>query len=647
MRLDAKTAREHREFIIMAFFLVLPFICSTTYSRDLIRQDSLKRDTLIIVPARLDQLKQYITPISGTGKVMPSASSSDEKTIVFMDSLKSRASKTYITRKLYDLLITSHDPLSGKQVSASSDAGFAMYKGKRIRKIEIQRLDVFGTSLKNPSYSNPNKIENFLNKTHINTNETIIRKNLLFKEGGTVSPIQLSDNERLLRELPFIYDARIVVVPVSDDDVDIVVITKDTYSIGADVQIDGIRKGNVSVYDKNIFGMGHQFGIEVPYNSGYGDSPGFGVNYLLNNIRKSFVNLNLYYLDGLGEKTYGFDLSRKLVSSSTKYAGGISIKELFTTNDLDSMIIPGRVKSNLQDYWLSRSFLINKESVSRIIVGARYINNNVFEHPLIFPNSYHNLQQYKMILGSAAFSVQKFHKTSLVYGYGRTEDIPYGELINITFGDEINEFKHRIYLGSFFSTGKSIGNIGYLYGAAGFATFLNQDNPEQGMLLLGTNYISNLFYLGKYRNRNFVNINYTTGFDRYSDEFLAFKKENGFSGFSNDSIKGSQRLTVGLESVIFSPVNYYGFKFAFFGFTDIGLLFGTIRNSNNRYILSGIGIGIRIRNDNLVFNTLQIRLGFYPNLPAYSSVSYLIISGEQLLYPPNFEPGAPSVLSYN
>jgi hypothetical protein len=648
MKPDANIARKLREFLRLACFPVFLFFCSNTYSQISGRQDSLKMDRVTITPVSLDPLKQFYfnSVIYSAGKLIPGGSPSDRRTVSFMDTLKTRASKTLITRKLYDLLITYHESVPVKEISSPSESGFSKYRGKKIRKIEVHRLSVFGTNLSDPVYFNPNKLEKLLNKTHINTNEFIIRKNLLFSEGDTITPIELSDNERILRELPFIDDARIVVIPVSDNEVDVAVFTKDIYSIGGDLRIDGLKKGNISVYDRNIFGMGHEFGIQVPYNSAYNDSPGFGVNYIANNIGKSFVNMNLYFLEGLGNRTYGFDISRKLVSSSTKYAGGISIKELFTTDNLDSMINPARVKLNLQDYWLSRSFLINPESVSRIIIGARYTNNNVFDHPFILPDSYHYLQKYKMFLGSAAWSVQKFHKANLIYGYGRTEDIPFGGLFDITVGNEINEFKHRIYLGSFLSLGKSINGIGYFYSSAGFATFLNHGITEQGMLLLRTHYISNLMYFGKYKNRNFVNIDYTRGFDRYSDESLVFKKENGFSGFSNDSIRGAQRLTVSLESVIFSPVNFYGFRFAFFGFADLGCLFGSNQYVSNGHFLSGIGLGIRIRNDNLVLNTLQVRLGFYPNLPAYSTANNLVISGQQLLYPADFEPGAPSVLTF-
>ena len=107
---------------------------------------------------------------------------------------------------------------------------------------------------------------------------------------------------------------------------------------------------------------------------------------------------------------------------------------MYTSEDLDTMPVPAPLKYNLQDYWLSRSFLINKESVSRIIIGTRYTINNVFERPLISPESYYNLQRYKILLGSAALSIQKYTKTNLIYSYGRTEDIPYGALLKFTAG---------------------------------------------------------------------------------------------------------------------------------------------------------------------------------------------------------------------
>ncbi len=191
----------------------------------------------------------------------------------------------------------------------------------------------------------------------------------------------------------------------------------------------------------------------------------------------------------------------------------------------------------MQDYWLLRSFLINKTSVSRLIFGVRYTNNYVLERPFSLPYSYHELQKYKMFLGSATLSFQKYYKTNLIYNFGHTEDIPSGGLIRMTAGKEINEFNSRIYLGGDASLGKSSKELGYIYISAGLGSFLEGSKGQQGILKLEMNYFSNLFILRDYMIRNFVNINFMRGFGRFTDEHITFSHLNGFSGFRNDSVQ--------------------------------------------------------------------------------------------------------------
>lgn len=578
--------------------------------------------------------------------ILPARVSFGNKNALFYDSLEIKASRYLITKKLYDLIVVSNPSSAQKQVSRSSQSDFSDHSGKIIRHITINRLDVFGTNINNPLVNNPSGLENFLNNTHLNTNEFIIKNNLLISPGDTVSPLILSDNERLLRELPFIDESRIILIPVSERIVDILVVTKDVYSIGANFELSSINSGSLALFDKNLLGLGHELRISMPFNPDLPDSPGFGIDYSINNIRRSFVGLDLFFFDGLGKKTFGLSMSKKLVSSATKYAGGISVREMFTTEDLDTLSTPEPLKYNLQDYWIARSFLLNRESVIRLILGARYTNNNVFDHPPILPDSFHYLQKYKIFLGSVSLSMQKYYKTNLIYGYGRTEDIPYGGLITITGGKEVNEFKNRQYAGLYAATGHSIRPIGYFYTSGGVSTFLNEGKTEQGMFRLSSTWFSNLMHLSSFRVRNFIRADYIRGFDRNRDEVLSYVSNNGFEGFRNDSAGGKQRLSLSLESVFFSPGNPYGFRFAFFAFGDLAYLFGTNQFISQGEVLSGLGIGVRIRNDNLVFNTFQIRFGLFPNIPAYSRTSWVTVSGEQLLRPNDFDPGAPTILPY-
>jgi hypothetical protein len=585
-------------------------------------------------------------PFNDPLSLRPPSNINLNKNLYFYNSLEVRASKRPLTKKLYDFLIVNPDTLNSKHITGTSDAIYYKYSGTRIRNISIERLNVFGVNINAPTASNPKKIDNVLNKTHVNTSESIIKKNLIFSEGDTISPLTLSDNERILRQLPFINDARIIVVPVSEKESDILILTKDVYSLGGSYSYKGLEEGSVSVFEKNLLGMGHEFGIDIPYDSKEPNSPGFGFHYRVDNIASSFINLNGFYLNALGDRTYGFSLNRKLVSSGTKYAGGISVIQMYTTVALKALTEEEPLKYNLQDYWIARSILVDKESVSRIILGARYKNNNIFDRPVILHDSYYNLQSYRIFLGSVAYSIQKYYKTNLIYSYGRTEDIPYGGLVKITAGKENNEFKQRNYLGAEFAFGESSKKLGYFYMSAGIAAFLNKVETEQGIISLNMKYFSNLIVLGKYKIRNFIYAGYTHGFDRYIDDRLYFYTENGFSGFRNDSVWGTQRVTLSLESVVFSPVNIYGFKFAFFGFTDFSSLTGSDQIPDKGIKLAGIGLGMRVRNDNLVFNTFQFRFGFFPNPPQYSRINYLLVSGEQLLTPYNFDSGPPSVIPF-
>jgi hypothetical protein len=598
-----------------------------------------------------------------------------DQTRNFFDSLKERASRRNFTRRLYDFVIVTPENHDYAEIENVSYEIYLPYSGRKIRSIEIQRLNVFGTDINNPTVTSANRTANFLNKTHIVTAESAIRNNLLFKTGDAISPLVLSDNERILRELAYIDDARIFVVPISDDEADIVVVTKDVYSIGLNYNYQGFKRGNATIFDKNILGLGHLVEFNIPFDFETSSHIGFGFNYSINNIRRSFIDFKAFYINGIGVnspfansdvshflkkesrqshwignpyriKAHGISLNRSLVSYTTKYAGGISFSKMETKEDLDTMTVASPLNYTLQDYWVARSFLLNSESVQRIIIGARYYNNNIFERPFIYEDSYHDLQKHKVFLGSIAYSRQKYYKTNLIYAYGRAEDVPFGALVRITSGKEIGEFRNRFYLGFDASTGRSIGRLGYFHAGMAIGGYMYKNEPEQGVISANVNYFSNLITAGKYRIRNFVNLNYTRGVDRFSDEYLNFVSENGFAGFRNDTIMGSQRFSVDIESALFTPSEFLGFRSVIYAFADMGLLTGTNVFASQNFSLAAIGLGLRVRNDNLLFRTIHIRFAYFPRKPEFSRIDNIVVSGGQLLQHQNFVPERPAVIQY-
>lgn len=565
------------------------------------------------------------------------------------ESLRDEASNNNFTKFLYDLVIVSDKKATYNSVDAPSDQAYNLFEGMIISEIDIHTMAPYGAKLEDININNVVHSTNFVNKTHVKTREQNIQKHLFFTIGDTVNSLMLSDNERSIRDLPYIYDCRVVVVPLSETEVKVVILTKDLYSLGLTTSwYHAYREGSALLYERNLFGIGHELSLKVPFDTRYFDNIklGYGATYKINNLFKQFATLSVSYLDSLDIDTYGISLSRDFYNSSTKYAGGISLTRNSIRERPDSLFSSMLGRYDHRKLWLARSFLIEDDPVTRIVLGFDYTYNNPIARPVIEPHSYQYYQTYHSLLGSITLSSQKYHKTNLLYGYGRTEDIPYGGMINITLGKEYGEFQDRYYIGSILSFGRPINNLGYLYASVWMSSYDNDNTREQGVFLAKANYISNLRSIGAFRMRNFLKVEYVSGFNRYSDEYLEFLSKDGFSGFRNDSITGDNRFTASFESVLFGPRNIWGFKFAYYLFGDIGYIYNQGHRMTQGDILSSIGLGVRMRNDNLIINTIVVRLAYYPSLPPNSYARWIMLSGERSFQPENFEPTPPAVIPY-
>ena len=564
----------------------------------------------------------------------------------FYDSLKVRAERRKLTRLLYDMIVVSPSPPGSAKEKMTSTTAYQSYEGKVIRNREIIRLNAFGSDIDNPLEYNPSKVETLMNSTYTKTRRFVLSHNLLFREGDTISSLELSDNERLLRELPFVEDATITVVPVDSNSVDVAVIVRENYPYGINVGISDIRSGTVNLYSRNFAGLGHELEISTPYNFNEYSAPGIGLRYAVRNIARSFSDMELEFRDGLGSTRMAGVYSRDFVTSSTKYAWSASVKLTYTNEDLDTMAVPAPLRFTWQDYWAARSFMLDRSSVTRLIVTGRYMHNNVFRRPEINDFSYYQLQNYKIATASLAVSSQRFINTSLIYSYGRTEDIPYGYMLELLGGREQNEFKWRTYAGVKLTYGNILTRLGYVYAGAGFSTFYNHGNTEQGMVEASLRYFTPLFQAGRSKMRTFVNAHYTRGFNRYYDECLYLNNKDLIRGFSNDSVSGPTRLAFSLEPVLFLHKPVAGFRFVLFAFADMGVLLTDDFTDRGYYTVPALGAGVRIRNDQMVLNTLQIRLAWYPNSPPYSDKSWIAVDGLRRLRPPRFEPDPPGVTPF-
>ena len=186
-----------------------------------------------------------------------------------------------ITRKRQDTLF-----------NIKSDELYRPYEGKIIRKIIIERIG-FEKNVIDTVHSIRSFVTGAANHLHSESKEWIVRQNLFIKEGSPLNSYRVSDNERYLRDLDFILDSRIFVkpIPTTKDSVDLIVITRDVFSLGGSFTPASFTKNRFQIYDDNLAGLGQR----LQFNGVFDDArkPHFGYEWLYrkNNLMGSFVNV--------------------------------------------------------------------------------------------------------------------------------------------------------------------------------------------------------------------------------------------------------------------------------------------------------------------------------------------------------------------
>jgi hypothetical protein len=585
----------------------------------------------------------------------------------FFDRLQQKSMKYRWTRELHNIIIS---PASTQQdldslPTSSAIQPFMLYSGDLIRNIRIKRLNVFGPTVYDTSALPVTWVGRTGNQLHFRSKEYLIRKNLLFEKGGRIDPMVLAHNERLLRSLPYIEDARIVLKKVSplNDSVDVLVITKDIWPNAFNIESLGANSGELELWNRNILGFGEGVQHTIPWKSAGGTTLGYQGVYKLNNIAGTFINSNLTYQNAFSNEYIGLQIERSFFTPNTKYAGGAAMSQASAMMPLPGtqqkyllLILPISLNHGTQpmkyytyDVWLGRSFYLNPHGFSNLqknltiasrLYQIKYLTRPDYWH--YFENKYQNR---KLWLSSVTYSRQTYMKSSYIYNYGRTEDIAIGGKIGITAGYEYGELQNRTYFG--FQAGHStFGNWGYLFGGFEASAYLTSENKfEQSFAKEQIYYFSPLIIARTLKFRQFISLSYTRGALRKNFESLNINNRYGLYGFKNDSLLGQSRALVHMETDCFAPWKPQNFRFTFYLSAD----FAWIGNSEyffNKEPYSAVSLGVRIRNERLVFKTIQFRFSYYPNIPTGSVTNFFEISGETALNAPNFTPQAPSESEY-
>ena len=501
---------------------------------------------------------------------------------------------------------------------------YSAFEGKVIRRIDIVTLDPFGYSIADTIVAPGNFLVKTGNNLHIKSLTITIRNLLLIRKNQLFDSLLVKESERLVRSREYIRDVSFYIKSVSkiSDSVDIFIRVLDNWSI--------IPNGSASassmtfgLTDQNFLGFGHTFQNEYgrDYTKGVNS---FTTTYAIPNFKNSYIGARLHY-DMLEHENFNRQIAidRPFFSPFAKWAAGVSITQQYRLDSIrtSSLIyLPQQIKFNIQDYWAGYAIQLykgNSEYVrtTNFISAVRFLRLRYLEKPteLLDPqNQYFNENLY---LASFGISTRKYVQDKYIFKFGITEDVPIGKALSLTGGFQTNNSKSRPYLGARVSFG-NYKSWGYLSSNIEYGTFFEASHLRQGILSAGVIYFTGLTEIGKWKFRQFVKPQVAIGMNLSSYDTLTMNDGHGLDGFNVSGLSGTGRLLLTLQTPAYAPWNFIGFRFGpFLNISVLDMLGDSSSGIGINKLYSQIGLGLLIKNENLVLNAFQISIAFYPSIP--------------------------------
>lgn len=531
-------------------------------------------------------------------------------------------------------------------------------KGKVIKNIYINNIDVSGPSINDGENWKPDIFGKIGNALHFKTKIWVIKNILLFKEGEKLDPLSIEDSERLLRESGYFYDAAISTesseVPGK---VDIYVTTKDKWTLNPQISYSPKRKsGYFGLRDKNLLGIGHSAGILLTHEEDSHIGWGGTFDYTLNNIKGSFVNASLNLASNNKSNLFRLGLDRSFITTRTKWAGGVNftwehddLRFLETNNNIS--LIP--YSSDSQDLWAGRSFVLPflSESLRKntsFIFSGRYFRKHYRIRPKVTPDSNKIFENHRLYLVSLGAINRKFYKAFYVSEFGVTEDIPVGGLISFTTGSDSREFSNRWYYGMQLIYSTHFNRIGYLSGNFEVGGYRYSEKWEQNTIKFDLLYHSPLLFSDGWKARFFVQNNFILGLNRFAGEQIYLNRNTGMPGFNEFAIAGVKRNVLDLEMRLFTPYNVLGFVIGGIAFADYALISGENKSLLSSRLYQGYGFGLRTQNQSISKTNFELAVVYNPYNPVSEGAkTEIVFSASFVLGSRNFNFGEPATTDFS
>jgi hypothetical protein len=509
-------------------------------------------------------------------------------------------------------------------------ASLTSYAGKRINSITIEQQN-FLSSIDSKESNLKDIFSKIGNKLQSNSKKRAIRENIFFKEWDVFDPSIIAYNEKWLRDLSYIQDAKILamITPYDTNQVDVIVVTKDLFSYGGELLINNKDAYAAKLNNINFLGTGNSIQINQNFENQRSPKSGWGYDVGLSNFLGTFISINA------GVNQFGNNISNNVLSArknyisvqrpilhpNSKWLGGMEYLETENEN-----VFPGKwdtifnqqLNYNLKhkDIWIGYQLTKQSKRIKlneyKQFIQYRYLENDFRARPIDYLLQLdRNYQNLKANFLSFTLVRQSVYRTRYLYGLGRYEDLPIGQSLTWTTGYSQIEKDRSAYLGFKFEQYKLSKKENYNHVIANIATSYINKSLQDIRFLSSLEQFSKLKYLNNgLRYRQILNLSFTQTLKNKYNEALRINSIFGIPQLNREQIKGGTRLSANWETVLYNNRAIWGLKSAPFVFGNLTYIRAVGNPILKGDIYTAIGSGMRIRNENLIFGTIELK-GFY------------------------------------
>lgn len=493
--------------------------------------------------------------------------------------------------------------------------------------IRIDAGDVFDNTIKGED----GWLYRTANRLHINTRASNVRAQLLFRTGDPYVHRLVQETERILRSNDYIYDARIDPVAWDGRTVDLVVHTRDNWTLNPGLNFSrkgGENKASLQLVEKNLLGTGQ--GLEFEWGRNV-DRDYLTFQYIHPHFFSPWTRLAVTYSDANDGDTKFVKLDRPFYALDTREAGGLTF---FDSLRDDARYARGhevgRFQHREEDYEAYGGLSAGWRDgwVRRWTLGATFQRDRfavVPDEPLGGPLPADRQHVYPWI--GFELVQDQYQERVNQDQIQRTEDVLVGLRAGGRLGyaaQSLGSTRDALMLSAYVQDGTDLRPDESLFGTMNLSGRLEGGELRDGVLSAEARY----YRRTSNRFKFFASVSGTVTGNLDENRQLLLGGDTGLRGYPLRYQAGTSKALLTLEERYYT--DWYPFRLfhvAGAAFFDMGRTWGTdVTGATSDGVLKDVGIGLRLGSSRSAFgNVLHVDLAFpLDGDPSISKVQFVV-----------------------